>query len=110
MLDLAKLPPNQRRIMRILLRKGEMTYSDLYSSVEAVSEADCMDQTEFDKALEVLSKQGWLILTSDQRVIQKVNFRRKTGVSLPQNIWSALEAKVKQSSTPEKSDIKDSET
>ncbi len=92
-LDLAKLPPNQRKIMRVLLRKVEMTYSDLCKAAEAMPEADRMDQGELDEALETLCKQGWLTRTSDQDVTYKVNFRRKASSSLPKSIWEALDSK-----------------
>ncbi len=92
-LDLAKLPPDQRKIMRVLLRKVEMTYSDLCKDVEAMPEADCIDQGTLDKALEALCEQGWLTRMSDQDVTYKVNFRRKPTSRLPKNIWDALDSK-----------------
>jgi len=94
-LDLATLPPNQRKIMRILLRKIEMTHPDLCETVEAMPEAGRMSMDELDEALEELSKQGWLTRTDDQDIVYKVNFHRKAASRLSQNIWSALESKNK---------------
>ena len=108
-LDLAKLPPNQRKIMRVLLRRVEMTYSELYEAVEAMPEAERIDQSELDDALETLSEQGWLIQMDDQRIIYKVNFRRKAASSLPQSILSALDPKSGQDNEPDESGTDDSE-
>jgi len=94
-LDLAKLPPNQRKIMRVLLRKIEMTHPDLCETVEGMPEADRMSVDELDKALVELGKQGWLTRKDDQDVVYRVSFHRKTTSKLSQNIWSALESKNK---------------
>ena len=42
-LDMVKLSPNQRRIVRVLLREVQMTYSDLFKAVEAMPEAERID-------------------------------------------------------------------
>lgn len=103
-LDLVNLPANQRAIMRVLLRKTGMTYSDLCDAVEAMPEVDRMARSELDEALKILDEQDWLITTSDQSVIYKANIRRKAGSKLQNDIWSALDPKTKQSKTTEKSD------
>lgn len=99
-LDLAKLPPNQRKIMRVLLRKVEMAYSELCEAVEAMPEADRMDQSELDEALKTLCERDWLVRIGGQHIIYKASFRRKAASSLPKNIWSALEPKSKQNNEP----------
>ena len=108
-LDLVKLAPNQRKIMRVLLRKAEMTYSDLCKVVEAMPEADRMDRSELDKTLEVLVQEGWLIQVGDQHTTYKVKLRRKAGSSLQRSIWDALDSNSKKSKTPDESGTEDSE-
>ena len=72
-LDIVKLPPNQRKIMRVLLRKARMTYSDLCKVVESMPEAERMNQDDLDETLEALSDQGWLIRGSDEHTTYRVN-------------------------------------
>ena len=94
-LDIVKLPPNQRKIMRVLLRKARMTYSDLCKVVESMPEAERMNQDDLDETLEALSDQGWLIRGSDEHTTYRVNIRRKAGSGLQKNIWDALDSNAK---------------
>jgi hypothetical protein len=95
-MDLANLPPVQRRIMRILLRELQMTYPDLRDRVAELPEKDRFSVPELDEALDTLSKQQWLIrLGEDQLITYKVNLKRKAGSALAAGLWSNLNAKIK---------------
>ena len=101
-LDLAKLPRNQRKIVRVLLRGVQMTYSDLCRAVEEMPEADRMRRAELDEALEALNEQGWLKRVSDQHITTyRVNLGRKAGSRLNKDIWAALDPKIKKNRNDE---------
>jgi hypothetical protein len=91
LLDLGSLPPAPRRILRLLLRAGGMTYPKLCEAVEALPEADRLRQADLDEVLDRLIKQRWLIQRdSDQGSIYTVNLRRPARISLSQCLWDAV--------------------
>ncbi len=94
-LDLAGLPPILRKIMRLMLREIEMSYSDLCEAARAMPEADSLSPTEFDKALDDLSRQGWLIKMGEEKVSYRVNLRRKAGSTL--GLWATLNSRIEES-------------
>jgi hypothetical protein len=95
-LDLADLPPALRKIMRLMLRRLQMSYPQLCEAMEAMPEADRLSQGDLDKALEDLSRQSWLTRLGDgPKAIYKVNLRPKSGSTLATGIWSSLEDKLK---------------
>ena len=98
-LDLAALPPLLRKIMRYMLREYEMLYSEICQWAKELPEEERPSQTDLDKALEVLSKQFWLIKRGEgDRVRYQANLRRKTGSKLEQGAWNTLDAKIAASS------------
>lgn len=107
-LDLNKLPANQRKVMHVLLRKAEMTYSELYKAVHATPAADYMSRGDLDAALDKLSERGWLTQMNDQDATYKANFGHKASSRLPKSIWNALDSKAEQSNVTEESDNEDS--
>jgi hypothetical protein len=106
-LDLLELPPKQRRIMRVLLRRVEMTYSDLCEVLKAMPEVDRVDVGELEEALDALKELGWLTRTDDQDAIYRVNLRRKAGSRLSREIWPAPESKTGRVNPSDKSKAKD---
>ena len=94
-LDLAELPPVLRKIMRLMLREIEMSYSDLCEAAKALPEADSLSPAEFDKALDALSNQGWLIKMGEENVTYRVNLRRKAGSTL--GLWATLQSRIEES-------------
>lgn len=95
-LDLADLPPALRKIMRLMLRKLQMSYPQLCEVMDALPENERLTRTDLDQALESLSKQAWLIrLGEGQKAIYKVNLRPKSGSTLASGVWSALDEKLK---------------
>jgi hypothetical protein len=94
-LDLADLPPEMRKIMRLMLREVVMKYNDLCQSVEAMPAAQRLSREELGSALETLVEQNWLVrYGKGEMVSYKVNLRRKAGSQLSKDIWSALDNKI----------------
>jgi len=106
---LLELPPEQRRIMRLLLRHAEMTAADLRKALDALPEDEQLTSDQMDKAIQILIEQTWLIrLEANEIVSYKANFQRKVESALEKSpprrrsaspvargIWDALEAKDK---------------
>ncbi|MGD8457468.1 MAG: hypothetical protein PVF83_13885 [Anaerolineales bacterium] len=94
-LDMADLPPQLRKLMRLMLREVEMTRADLGKAVQSMPEADRLKDKELDQSLEALVKQSWLIASGEGDSIRyRVNLRRKKTVDLDSSIWNALENKI----------------
>lgn len=103
-LDLANLPPLLRKIMRYMLREYELSYSEICEWVAELPEGERPTQADLDQALEVLSKQFWLIKRGEgERVRYQANLRRKGGSKLAAGVWSALDSKL--AANTEKKDI-----
>ena len=95
-LDLADLPPALRKIMKLMLRKLQMNYDQLYETIEQMPEEERLTRIQLDEALKKLSEQAWLIqIGKGERAIYKVNLRRKAGSKLGESIWQNLDAKLK---------------
>jgi hypothetical protein len=95
-LDLADLPPALRKIMRLMLRKLQMTYPQLCETMDAMPEGERLSRDDLNNALEALYQQSWLTrLGEGQKAIYKVNLRPKSGSTLATGIWSALEDRLK---------------
>jgi hypothetical protein len=95
-LDLADLPPTLRKIMRLMLRRLQMSYPQLREAFEQMPEGDRLTRVYLDEALKELSGQAWLIqIGAGERAIYKVNLRRKAGSQLGESIWENLDAKLK---------------
>lgn len=107
-LDLENLPPTMRKIMRLILRKVEMTYADLCEAVEALPKADGLSRADLDEVLDRLVKQRRLIrMGTDQNITYKVNLRRKAGSTLSKGIWDAIDSTSEESKWPERPDDKE---
>lgn len=96
-IEIAELPPNLRKIMRMMLREVEMTYTALCQAIDSMPKEDRLNRDDLDHALETLSQQGWLIRRGEGEGINyAVNLRRKTGSSLKSSIWGNLDSKLSQ--------------
>jgi len=94
-LDLAALPPLLRKIMRYMLREYELMYPEILEWVDSLPAAERPAKAELDQALEVLTKQFWLIRRGEgERVRYQANLRRKAGSKLAQGIWNVLDTKI----------------
>lgn len=100
-LDLVDLSPPLRKIMRLMLRQLQMTYSQLCDAMQEWPEDERISPPELARSLEMLTGQYWLIrLGEGERATYKVNLRRKPGSTLAQGIWASLDAKLKHSAEP----------
>jgi len=95
-LDLVKLPPSLRKIMRLMLRELQMSYPRMCEVMDSMPEQDRLTRAELDEALSTLTEQFWLIRIGEkEKAIYKVNLRRRAGSTLMAGIWSALDDKLK---------------
>ena len=95
-LDLADLPPALRRIMRLMLRELQLGYPEITKAVASFPDSERVAPKDLDDALDVLTRQAWLIrLGEGQKAIYKVNLRRKAGSNLASGVWNTLDAKLK---------------
>ena len=95
-LDLADLPPALRKIMRLMLRELQLSHPQLTDAIASLPDAERMPPKELDEALEVLTRQAWLIrIGQGKKAIYKVNLRRKGGSTLASGVWNNLDSKLK---------------
>jgi len=95
-LDMVDLPPALRKIMKVMLRKVQMSYPELTEEMKNVPEKDRLSNKELEEAIATLVEQSWLMkLGEGERAIYKVNLRRKSGSTLASGIWQALDSKLK---------------
>jgi hypothetical protein len=95
-LDMVDLPPALRKIMRVMLRRVQMSYPDLMEAMKGVPEKERLSPDDLEKAIATLVEQSWLMkIGEDERAIYKVNLRRKSGSTLASGIWKALDSKLK---------------
>jgi len=95
-LDLAELSPALRKIMRLMLRELQMSYTRLCEAMDALPEKDRLTRDGLDESLSTLTQQSWLIRIGEgEKAIYKVNLRHGDGSKLAAGIWSSLDAKLK---------------
>ncbi len=95
-LDLADLPPALRKIMRLMLRELQLSYPQLTETIAALPEAERLPVKDLDEALDVLTRQSWLLrIGQGEKAIYKVNLRRKAGSTVANGIWNTLDSKLK---------------
>lgn len=110
-LEIASLPPNLRKLMRLMTREVQIFYTDLVRKVAEMPERDRLSIPELDQALKELSRAGWLIERGEgERVNYQVNFRRKAGSKIAQGIWGSLDAKIAANKAAAQQAKKDQET
>ncbi|MFC1878890.1 hypothetical protein ACFLZW_03145 [Chloroflexota bacterium] len=94
-LDIADLPPDLRKVMRMMLREVVIKYDDLVKKVEAMPKIRSLTKSQLDAALAELVKQNWLSRFGEGEFCSyKVNLRPKEGSRLGQDVWSALESRI----------------
>jgi hypothetical protein len=94
-LEIRDLPPNLRKIMRLMLREIVMKYNSLVAAVDAMPATDRLSHAELDVALNTLVEQNWLVRYGEAEFTSyRVNLRRKAGSQLQQDIWSTLGSRI----------------
>jgi hypothetical protein len=115
--DLLLLPPAQRKVMRIVMRRTELSYPALCEVIDQLPEPERINRPDLDDILESLVQQNWLIQIGDRETrlyklgkIQKTGpldsvtaeqpaaeperpSRRRSGLERLHNLWSKLENK-----------------
>ncbi len=100
------LPTAQRRIMRMMMRRMEMSDAELRRALEALPEGERLGAAEFDEAIAWLTSQNWLAASGEAESLRyRVNYRRRgeheltqvkprrrSGAGLGKTIWEALES------------------
>jgi hypothetical protein len=112
---LLELPPDQRRVMRVLLRHNDLGFPELCQAVAAFPEAERLTNEQLEKILAILLEQNWLIRTEVERVIHyKANFQRRADEAkekitpkrkvspVVRGVWDALEAQDSQTESKKK--------
>ncbi len=92
-LDLAGLPPAQRKILRLILRQTDISYAVLAQALAGLPEADRLSQAELDETLDALLQQQFLLRSArDQDATFRVNHRRNARSTRRTTIWDALDS------------------
>jgi len=95
LIEIAQLPPNLRKVMRIMLRKLEITRKGLIAEIDKLPEDDKLENDELIYSLETLAKQSWLISRGEGQFLNyQVNLRRKSGSSLSKSFWARLDDRI----------------
>ncbi len=106
MLDLGNASPEQIAIVRIILKRIDITYKQLWEETQALPQKQRMSREAFDAALETLIEQKWLWKTGegDSAVVSPRLTKRRSRLRLPvhmtqhgapafASLWQMLEAK-----------------
>lgn len=101
-IEIADLPPNLRKVMRLMLREVVMKRTDLQAAVEEMPAASRLSPADLGSALDVLVEQNWLTrYGSGEFTSYRVNLRRRAGVSQGTDIWAALNSRITGAPPPE---------
>lgn len=97
-IEIADLPPNLRKVMRLMLREVVMNVTELRKAVAAMDTGSGkapLSPGELDAALAKLVEQNWLVRYGEGEFTSyRVNLRRKAGSQLGKDIWSALDGRI----------------
>jgi hypothetical protein len=104
-IELAKLPPVQRQLMRLLLRELEMTDVVLHQNIAEMPEDKRPSNADLESSLKELIREGWIIKMGEgDTITYKANIRRKAPSTLAKSLWSALDSKIEETKAPPKPD------
>lgn len=79
-LDFMSMPSAARRILRLMLRKPEVSYPELCEMVDALPEGKRISRAELDDALADLCEKAWILQDeADDVFVYKINLGAKTG-------------------------------
>lgn len=97
-MDLAKLPPVQRQIMRLLLRELDMKDSEVRQAFADMPEDKRPAQADLEDALKELSREGWIIRMGEgDNISYRANIKRKPPSTLAKSIWASLDSRIEES-------------
>ncbi len=99
-LEIAKLPPLQRQLIRLLLRELDMTEQAVWEVMADLPDDKRPTPEELAAALKDMTTDGWLIRMGEGDVVTyRANLRRKAPSKLSKSIWSALSSRIEDSQT-----------
>lgn len=91
-LDIADLPPDQRKVMFSLLRDTQAATQGI--SIDRLNKK-LGDPESLQETVDILVQNGWLIAVGEEENLRyKVNIRRKRSSSLNFGIWSSLSERI----------------
>jgi hypothetical protein len=94
-LDLTELPTPLRKIMRKMLRALELNRQEIAEIFSDLPTEEQKEVKDLADALNILTKQGWLIeLGEGDNVSYKANLRRKRGSELAADIFNKLDERI----------------
>jgi hypothetical protein len=94
-LDLTELPTPLRRIMRKMLRALELSREEIAEIFNELPSDEQKEVKDLPEALNILTKQGWLIeLGEGEKTRYKANLRRKRGSELAADIFNKLDERI----------------
>ncbi|HMA37597.1 MAG TPA: hypothetical protein VKY74_24295 [Chloroflexia bacterium] len=100
-LKLMELPPVQRKIMRLLLRKTQLSDGDLRTALAALAEGEPPPREECDAALAALRDQGWLQQTGEaEAATYRAQRFRKTAKAGMSRIYETLDLNLESLKKP----------
>lgn len=94
-IQIASLPPTERKIIRMLLRELEMTHGAIWEALQALPEGERPTHDEMEAALDTLANESWVIRMGegDQRKYEP-NLRRKAPSTLGKAVWAQLNNRI----------------
>ena len=92
--ELPNMPIEQRKILQLILRKREVSFSDLMDYIDTLPENERMDATRLDQTLEQLSQGKHIIcVVEGEETTYKANMRLKSGRNVMlKGIWDVLDS------------------
>jgi DNA-binding transcriptional ArsR family regulator len=101
-LDLTELPTPLRKIMRKMLRALELNKQEIAQILSELPQEEQKEVKNLAEALDILTKQGWLIeLGEGESVRYKANLRRKRGSELAADIFNKLDERLSERQSKE---------
>ena len=96
--QIASLPPVERKIIRLLLRELELTHAAILEALRSLPEGERPTHDEAESALNNLAKESWVIRMGDGEGRRyEPNLRRKPPSTLGKAVWSRLDSLIDES-------------
>jgi hypothetical protein len=90
--ELPNLPDEQRRVLQLILKEREITYSRLVERIQAMPDFHARYLDNLDTTLEQLHQEGHILIIDEGETTFKANMRRKSGRNLTiKGIWDVLD-------------------
>jgi hypothetical protein len=106
-IQIASLPPTERKIIRLLLRELEMSHAAIWEALQALPEDERPGYDEMETALDNLAAESWVIRMGegDSRKYEP-NMRRKPPSVLSKAVWAQLNNRIADNKASRETDDK----